>query len=299
MRMIFVGECMVELAPEAGHYLRGFAGDTFNMAWYARHLAPEWQIDFVSAIGSDAISDEMEAFIAQAGIGTRHLFRVPDRSVGLYMISLKDGERSFSYWRSQSAARLLAQDADALTAGFADADLVTLSGITIAILDEAGRDRLAGALQAVRARGGRVAFDPNIRPRLWSGAAEMCACIMRFAALSDIVLASFDDEASHFADASPEATLQRYLAAGAAEVVVKNGAEPMLAEVGGVRLTYTGPRVARVVDSTAAGDSFNAAFLVQWLKGAPPEAALAAGAALAARVIQHRGALALAALRAD
>lgn len=296
MRLVFVGECMVELAPEAGHYLRGFAGDTFNMAWYARRLAPAAEVDFVSAIGTDAISDEMAAFIAQAGVGTRHLFRVPERSVGLYMISLAAGERSFAYWRSQSAARLLAQDAGLLRTGFAGADLVVFSGITLAILEATGRDTLFAALQEARASGARVAFDPNIRPRLWANAPEMCGTIMRFAALSDVVLASFDDETSHFGDATPAQTLARYRGAGAGDVVVTNGAEPMLAEIGGVRLHHTGPRVAQVVDSTAAGDSFNAGFLTQWMAQAAPEAALGAGAALASRVIQHRGALAEAAL---
>jgi 2-dehydro-3-deoxygluconokinase len=292
MRMVFIGECMVELAPEGALYRRGFAGDTFNMAWYARRLAPDWQVDFVSAIGSDAVSDEMAAFIAAAGIGTRHLFRRPERSVGLYMISLQNGERSFSYWRSQSAARLLAEEETALSASFAGADLVTLSGITIAILDAKGRDTLARALQAHRARGGRVAFDPNIRPRLWASAEEMRATITRFAGLSDIPLASFDDEATHFADASPEASLARYRAAGARDVVVKNGAAPMLALINGQSLSYAGPRVETIVDTTAAGDSFNAGFLTRWLAGAAAEAALAAGASLAAKVIQHRGALA-------
>jgi 2-dehydro-3-deoxygluconokinase len=292
MRMVFIGECMVELAPEGALYRRGFAGDTFNMAWYACQLAPAWQVDFVSAIGTDAVSDEMAAFIAAAGIGTQHLMRNPDRSVGLYMISLQNGERSFSYWRSHSAARLLAEDAAALEASFAGADLVTLSGITLAILDAKGRDSLAQALQSLRAKGGKVAFDPNIRPRLWASAAEMRATITRFAGLSDITLASYDDEATHFGDTSLEASLARYQAAGAGDVVVKNGADPMLACIGGQTLTYTGPKVAQIVDTTAAGDSFNAGFLTKWLAGAPAEAALSAGATLAAKVIQHRGALA-------
>ena len=296
MRMVFVGECMVELAPEAGHYLRGFAGDTFNMAWDAHKLAPDLQVDFVSAIGTDAISDEMKQFIAKAGIGTQHLFRVPERSVGLYMISLVNGERSFAYWRGQSAARLLAQDKELLRASFAGADLIVFSGITLAILDAAGRENFAEALQRARTARALVAFDPNIRPGLWSNGTEMCETIARFAGLSDIVLASFDDEAGHFGDETPADTIERYRVAGAGDVVVKNGAKPLLAEVGGETLQFAGPKVAQVIDSTAAGDSFNAGFLTQWLAQAAPEAALAAGAALAARVIQHRGALAEAAL---
>lgn len=296
MRMVFVGECMVELAPEAGHYLRGFAGDTFNMAWYARKLAPDWQVDFVSAIGTDAISEELKQFVATAGIGTQHLFRLPERSVGLYMISLVEGERSFAYWRGQSAARLLAQDTRLLQASFAQADLIVFSGITLAILEAGGRENLVKALRHARAAGAKVAFDPNIRNRLWANSSQMCATLTQFAGVSDVVLASFDDEADHFGDKTPAETVQRYRAAGAGDVVVKNGAEPMFAMIGGVTLQYAGPKVAQVIDSTAAGDSFNAGFLTQWLAQATPETALATGAALAARVIQFRGALAEAAL---
>ena len=296
MRMVFVGEAMVELAPEGGLYRRGFAGDTFNMAWYAQKLAPDWQTDFVSAIGDDAISAEFSGFVAAAGIGTAHLRVIPERSLGLYMISLQNGERSFSYWRSQSAARRLAEDAAALDAAFAAADLVVFSGITLAILEGQGRDRLAQALQAVRAAGARIAFDPNIRRRLWANDAEMRACLTRFAGLSDLVLASFDDEAAHFGDGDRQATLARYLGAGAAAVVVKDGAAQMLAQIGGQSYAHSPDPVQSVTDSTAAGDSFNAGFLTAWLAGQPVEAALAAGAALAGRVIQYRGALAQQAL---
>lgn len=292
VRLVFIGECMVEMAPDGAQYRKGFAGDTFNMAWYARHLAPaDWQVDFVSAIGADAISDEMAGFIAAQGIGTGHLFRKPDRSVGLYMISLKDGERSFSYWRSQSAARLLAEDPAVLASALKGADLVCFSGITLAILDGDGRNALAAALRDLRKAGGKIAFDPNIRPRLWANSSDMRDTIMRFAALSDVVLASFDDEAGHFGDADPQATVARYLTAGAGGVIVKNGPDPVVAVLGGAEVQVPTPSVGKITDSTAAGDSFNAGFLVSHLSGAPLSQAIAAGTALAGQVIQYPGAL--------
>ncbi len=290
---------MVEMAPEGDGFRKGFAGDTFNMAWYARHLCPhDWSVDFVSAIGSDAISDEMAGFMSAAGVGTAHVHRHDTRTVGLYMISLREGERSFSYWRGTSAARLLAEDAERLDAAFDGADLVCLSGITIAVLEGDGRDNLAAALDRFRKAGGEVAFDPNIRPRLWASQSLLRDEVMRFAGLSDIVLASFDDETTHFGDATPEATLERYKSVGVVRVIVKNGADPVMGNRASGTVTVTPAPVAQVVDSTAAGDSFNAGFLISVLSGHDMAESLSAGAALSREVIQHRGALSREAVQA-
>ena len=291
-RFLAIGECMVELAPAGdGLYARGFAGDTFNTAWYARRLLPPAvPVAYLSAVGDDAISSEMVAFIAAAGIEPE-VATIPGATVGLYMISLARGERSFTYWRSASAARRLAEELCALAAAGPGA-LVYTSGITAAILPPEGRARLAAGLAAARAAGAEVAFDPNLRPRLWAGTAEMTRTIMEFAAVADIVFPSHDDEATHFGDADPAATAARYLGAGAGLVVVKDGpGAVVVAGRGGVRARVVPEAVASPVDTTAAGDSFNAGFLAARMTGAAPPDAARAGCRLATRVIARRGAL--------
>jgi 2-dehydro-3-deoxygluconokinase len=289
MRAVCIGECMVELAPAGGGLLRqGFAGDSFNTAWYLKRLRPDWAVDYLSAVGTDAISDEMLGFMAAAGIGTGHVQRRPDRTVGLYLITLKDGERSFSYWRGQSAARGLADDPAALARGLAGADLVMFSGITLAILPPEGRARLLAALTDF---GGVVAFDPNMRARLWSGADQMRAAVMAAAGVADIVLPSLDEEAAVFGDTGVEAVIARYRGAGAGTVVVKNGAARLVAWDRGEGVVFCDPTPVVPVDTTAAGDSFNAGFLAARLSGAALGPALEAGAVLAARVVRHPGAL--------
>ncbi len=289
-----VGECMVEMAPAAdGLYRLGFAGDTFNTAWYARRCLPRsWSVGFASAIGSDGMSDDMAAFIEREGVETSALRRIEDRTVGLYLIRLTDGERSFSYWRGQAAARSLADDPDWLAATFRGRDIVHFSGITLAILPPSGREALCHALATARGAGTRIAFDTNIRPRLWESREALESALLDGAAVSDVILPSFDEERDAFGDASPEETIERYRARGASTVVVKNGAEPIVARSGDRNVTVAPPREAEVVDTTAAGDSFAAAFLSAEAQGAALETAVERAAALSARVIERRGALA-------
>lgn len=292
-RVVCLGECMVELSPAGEElYRRGFAGDTFNSAWYLRRLLPEtFSVDYVTCVGDDAISGERRDFIAAAGIGTASLRAVPGRTVGLYAISLRDGERSFTYWRSASAARTLAADPDWLAAQLAGAGLILFSGITLAIVPPEDRPALLRSLSGARAAGATIAFDPNIRLRLWPDAAGARDGLTAAAAVSDLLLPSFEDEAVLFGDADPQATLARYRALGARTVIVKNGPGEVIGwDAADGRVAFT-PTPITATDTTAAGDSFNAGCLAARLDGAGLAAAIAAGASLAARVCQSPGAL--------
>ena len=293
-RLLSIGEAMVELgqSDQPGLWRLGIAGDTLNTAWYLRRLlGADWQVDYLSRVGTGAFSQRMVDFLAAEGIGTDHVGRDPDREIGLYAISLTNGERSFAYWRDTSAARRLADDPAMLDAALDGTAVAYVSGITAAILPPEGRANLLAALARARAGGTRIVFDPNLRPRLWPDAAAMRQGISDAAAGADLVLPSFDDEAAHFGDPDPQATVARYLALGAGQVVVKNGGGPIrFGGHDGVGIV-TDLEPETPVDSTAAGDSFNAGYLSAWLSGAECAAAIAAGHALSRRVIRHRGAL--------
>ncbi|MCK7612824.1 sugar kinase [Roseibium sediminicola] len=292
-QFLAIGECMVEMAPTGeGTFAMGFAGDTLNTAWYARKCLPaSWTVGYCTAVGDDKVSDQMLAFLEGAGIETSAIQKRDDRTVGLYMIQLKDGERSFAYWRSQSAARCLASDRAHLDNVLGRAGLIYFSGITLAILPAEDRTAFLEALHKARAGGAKVAFDPNLRPRLWEDAETMRACVTKAAGLCDFVMPSFEDELAHFSDPTPDASADRYLAAGAGMVVVKNGPEQVICATEDQRQSFQPKPVSGIVDTTAAGDSFNAAFLAEYLVTGDIVASVDAGAGLAGRVIQHRGAL--------
>jgi 2-dehydro-3-deoxygluconokinase len=293
-RLLCIGECMVELAQTGQDtYRRGFAGDTFNTAWYARRLLPDdWQVGYLSAIGSDAVSGEMRAFMEDGGVDTTSLREIPDRTVGLYMISTDKGERSFSYWRSHAAARLLAEDEDWLDQQLADVDMIHFSGISLAILSPEHRTRLCNALNRARKTGATVSFDTNLRPRLWDSTDAMKAGLLLGASAADIVLPSFDEETELFGDALPDDTIRRYQDQGADTVVVKNGGSPLTATSAATgQFSLTPNPVTNLVDTTAAGDSFAAALLAGLATGQPLRTAAQSAMELAAQVIQAHGAL--------
>jgi 2-dehydro-3-deoxygluconokinase len=287
-RVASIGECMIELAQAGGGLLqRGWGGDTLNTAVYLARLGVA--VDYVTALGDDPLSDEMvEAWEAE-GIGTGLVVRVPGRLPGLYLITTDAaGQRRFDYWRDSAPARLLFDlpETDAIVASLAGHDVVYVSGISLSLYGAAGRARLLAALEATRAAGGRVAFDTNYRGRLWPDREQAQAAYLEVLRCADIVLASHEDLIQLFGVHAETA-----LPLGEAEVVLKLD-EPSVRIIGrGTDVTIPAPPVANVVDTTAAGDSFAAAYLAARLAGADVETAAGCGHCLAGAVVQHRGAI--------
>lgn len=292
VRVVGVGEAMVELSPAGdGLYRLGFAGDTFNTVWHmAQLLGRGASAGFVTRIGSDALSNRFLAELENGGLDTGVVGRDDAKHMGLYLIELAGTERSFQYWRNESAARSLADEPETLSAVFDGADLIHVSGITLAILTDEARSSLFDALVLARRRGATIGFDPNVRPRLWSGLDKAQSAILRMIELTDIALPSFDDEKMLWQDASPSDTLRRYRSHGVAEVVVKNGANAVTAGLGGDELIIATPAVDGVRDTTGAGDAFNAGYLSARCAGAAQADAVRAGQTVSAEVLKHPGA---------
>jgi 2-dehydro-3-deoxygluconokinase len=293
-----IGECMIELqrSPGASGMDYRFGGDTLNAALYmARLLDPsKVRVAYVTGLGVDGMSAEMLASWEREGIDTRCVQRLPDRLPGIYMIETDpDGERRFHYWRKDSAARhwLEAAEAGKVLVQLAAARMVYLSGISLAILSPADRELLISALAQCRARGGTVVFDNNYRPRLWESAQEAAEVYRRVLAHTDIALLTLDDEHALYGPHTAHEAVERSRGYGVGEVVVKCGAEPCMVWADGQLHEVAPEPVKDVVDTTAAGDSFGAAYMAARLSGQDPAAAARAGHRLAGTVIRHRGAI--------
>ena len=292
-RFVSIGECMIEMAGgEDRQYRLGYAGDTLNTAWYMRALlGADWSVDYFTALGEDRYSSDIRAFLEANGIGTKFIGTVKGRRPGLNMIHQEHGDRHFTYWRDQSAARLMAEDKGALDAALEGASMVYFSGITLAILHPRARGRLLGAVVKAREAGAKIVFDTNLRPALWTNQRVMASMLTAAASLCDIVLPTHGDEAPVFGDKSVQETAERYLELGVEEVVVKDGANPALIATASERVKVGPPPGAVVVDPTGAGDSFNGAYLSARLAGKSLREAAEAAHRVAGIVIGQRGAL--------
>ncbi|RCK52424.1 hypothetical protein TH25_05070 [Thalassospira profundimaris] len=322
-RTAFIGECMIEISASTAHDGDGvasvfgpaklsYAGDTLNAAVYMARttrliknqgksmLASNTSqvnapISYVTALGNDPYSIAMMDAWKQDGLDASLVRQIEGALPGLYAIQTDaSGERSFSYWRQNAAARQLLKDGydQTLAANLADYSMVYLSGISLAILSQEDREKLFAVLSILRNNGARICFDSNHRPRLWPDSETAKAAYAHMASVSDILMPTFDDEATLFGDASPIDCAKRWLDAGAGEVIVKNGALPSTyLTQSGETGTVNPPKVDRVIDTTSAGDSFNGSYLAARQQGLDIEGSIAIAQKVAACVIGARGAL--------
>ena len=293
-RIALIGECMIELQHRAdGSLQQSFGGDTLNAAVYLRReLGEPSTVDYVTALGDDSFSDAMCKHWAEEGLGLGMVQRLPGRLPGLYCIQTDaNGERKFLYWRNEAAVRdcFTTPAAEPILAALPTYDVVYFSGITLAVLGEVGRARLLETLVETRKRAGKVVFDNNYRPRLWASVDAARAAYHAVLAEVDIALLTEDDERALFGYEDSEQVFAAYPTI--AEVVLKRGADACLIRWEDERFEVPALVVEKVVDTTAAGDSFSAAYLASRLKGGSPQDAALAGHRLASRVIQVPGAL--------
>ncbi len=297
-KIAIIGECMLELsrrpAADSGENLMAlsYGGDTLNTAVYLSRLGIS--ADYLTALGDDNMSSWMIEQWLKEGVGCGLVERYDNSSPGLYMIELDEhGERSFLYWRDQAPVRRLFDSdakADKLYASIADYDWLYFSGITLALYDDQSRERMFSVIKRFRDKGGKVIFDGNYRPRLWRSVEQSKQAYQAVYELTDIALPTIDDEQVMFGETEKEEVVARLQSWGVKEIVLKMGEKGCLVVTdSGSELVES--RRVKVVDTTSAGDSFNAGYLSVRINGGAATEAASAGHNLASVVIQHKGAI--------
>ena len=292
--LLSIGEAMAEIrSGRTDSFSLGFAGDTYNTAVYAsRTIGQRGLVSYATRVGVDPLSISFCDAAQREGIDIGGIAKDPNHNIGIYSVSTDDsGERSFHYWRANSAARRMFAS-DETTPALPAARVIYLSGITMAILTPDARTRLIDTLTSKRAQeGAKIAFDSNYRPALWDDPANARAVMDRMWDITDIALPSIDDEMALTGDDNEESVVSRFAASTWEGVAIKRGSmgpvSPNLAKADHPAFKPA----AKVVDTTAAGDSFNGAYLAAYLSGAGEADRLLAGHRLASKVVGFPGAI--------
>jgi 2-dehydro-3-deoxygluconokinase len=295
-RVICIGECMVELRAGDGNsdtFARSYAGDAYNTAVYLKRSLPQAVVQFLTATGDDALSSSMRNAWRLQGVDAELAFTISGASPGLYLIDTdRSGERRFQYWRKDSAARhwlsLLLDKGESV---LWDADLVYISGISLAILKPEQRVGAIALLERLKRHVGLIAFDPNLRLSLWETRDAAQFAIGAVLRLADIALPSTEDLTLLFDVDSPDSQMDLLEALGVQEAAVTRGSVGCTISVKKRRIRVPAVDSLRVVDTSGAGDSFNGAYLAARLQGGSVEYAVESGMAVASRVVSHRGAI--------
>lgn len=300
MTIAAIGECMLELSKSSGVPMSAFSrpvnlafgGDSLNTCIYLARLG--LKPSYVTVLGDDPLSLWMAECWRQEGIDCSRVRHAEGELPGLYFIETDEtGERSFFYWRDRAPVKRLLDEESAAAELFetlGSVSMLYLSGITLAVLTEASLERLMAWLPTYRAAGGQVAFDNNFRPKLWRSLEEARGVYRAMYGMTDLALPTLEDEVALFGEMSVDDLIRKLSALGVNEIAVKQGEHGCRVFGPGVD-EHIPVITTNVVDTTSAGDSFNAGYLAGRARGMTQADAARIGSELASLVIQHRGAI--------
>ncbi|HIP78158.1 MAG TPA: sugar kinase [Kiloniellaceae bacterium] len=285
--LICLGEPMLEFNQQPdGRYLAGHGGDTSNCAIAAARQGAS--VGYVTRLGADAFGDSFMDLWAAEGIDVSGVARDAQSHTGIYFVTHGPDGHQFSYFRAGSAASRMTADSLPIDV-IAAAKILHVSGISQGISNDAA-DSVFVAIAAVRAAGGMVSYDTNLRLKLWP--LDRARAVTHAAmALCDIALPGLDDARQLTGESEPDSIADFYLRLGAKIVALTLGSEGTLVATREERRRIAGQTV-QPVDATAAGDTFDGAFLAEIIAGRDPFTAARYANAAAALSTQGYGAVA-------
>jgi 2-dehydro-3-deoxygluconokinase len=246
-------------------------------------------VGYLSRLGTDRWGDRIMDLWQRENVDTTTVIRDAQAPTGMYFVNHDAQGHHFSYARAGSAAsRMQPQDVAHWKEAIASSQWLHLSGISLAISSSAC-DTAFAAMQHARSVGTRVALDSNLRLSLWP-LDRAQACIHHAASLCDVFLPSLEDMTALTSLTQAQDIIRWSHSQGAAQVVLKLGADGALASDGKTQRTVPGYSVP-AVDATGAGDCFAGNLLARLSAGDSLWDATAYANAAAALSVQGYGAV--------
>ncbi|MDR3432139.1 MAG: aminoimidazole riboside kinase [Rouxiella aceris] len=257
-RIWVLGDAVVDLIPEAdGRLLQCPGGAPANVAVGISRLGGDSA--FIGRVGGDPFGKFLLKTLDDEGVNTQFMQLDPDQRTSTVVVANDaDGERSFTFMVRPGADLFLqAKDLPTFNAG------QFLHLCSIALSAEPSRSTALLAMTRMRAAGGHVCFDPNIRLDLWADEDELRDCLDQALALADIIKISQEELAYLTGEVRLSEGILRLCERHNPELLLvtqgKNGV--LVYRRKDASLTqYPAPQV-KALDTTGAGDAFVAGLL--------------------------------------
>ena len=287
-----IGEAMIEISNiKNSLYNQSFAGDTLNFCNYLDKK--KLNAFFLSAIGKSEINQSLLDFVKSKNISTKYIKQINQFEVGLYLIKNKDnGEKQFFYWRDESAAKQYFNNIDFLNLykELKNFDYIYFSGITLSIIHISKLNNFIKLLKLLKRKKIKIVFDFNIRPSRWNkkNLNIFLDSVLKFV---DICFLSGEDM-NYWKNKndikSYEQIVRKYKLKHS---IFRKNAKFTYVFLNKTRYVFKNKLLKTVVDTSGAGDGFNAAYLSNFIVNNDPVLALKAGSSLGSKIVMKKGAI--------
>ena len=287
-----IGEAMIEISNiKNSLYNQSFAGDTLNFCNYLDKK--KLNAFFLSAIGKSEINQSLLDFVKSKNISTKYIKQINQFEVGLYLIKNKDnGEKQFFYWRDESAAKHYFNNIDFLNLykELKNFDYIYFSGITLSIIHISKLNNFIKLLKLLKRKKIKIVFDFNIRPSRWNkkNLNIFLDSVLKFV---DICFLSGEDM-NYWKNKnnikSYEQIVRKYKLKHS---IFRKNAKFTYVFLNKTRYVFKNKLLKTVVDTSGAGDGFNAAYLSNFIVNNDPVLALKAGSSLGSKIVMKKGAI--------
>ena len=287
-----IGEAMIEISNiKNSLYNQSFAGDTLNFCNYLDKK--KLNAFFLSAIGKSEINQSLLDFVKSKNISTKYIKQINQFEIGLYLIKNKDnGEKQFFYWRDESAAKQYFNNIDFLNLykELKNFDYIYFSGITLSIIHISKLNNFIKLLKLLKRKKIKIVFDFNIRPTRWNkkNLNNFFDSVLKFV---DICFISGEDM-SYWKNKngikSYEQIVKKYKIKHS---IFRKNAKFTYVFLNKNKYVFKNKLLKKVVDTSGAGDGFNAAYLSNFIVNNDPVLALKAGSSLGSKIVMKKGAI--------
>lgn len=287
-----IGECMIELTNiDNKKYSLSVAGDTLNFCFYLNKEL--FKVFYFTAIGNSDISKEALIFFQKNNINTQLVHKDLSNEIGLYIIkNKKSGEKKFYYWRDNSAAKYYLNNLKLkkIYKKIYNFDFLYLTGITLSLIEKKNLNNLIDFINFCKSKNCKIIFDLNLRIKRWNKK-DLLSFFKKILLKVDILFASGEDIKLWKGNDNIITFLNIIKKNKISHGIYRKNAKYNYSFLNKNKYVVQNKILNKVVDTSGAGDGYNAAYLNNFIQTNDPKKALKAASKIGAKIIMKKGAI--------